>query len=161
MSGIIGGAGSKSGVIGLGTNEPAFHVNGDGSTATLCTNGVYVLINFPTVTLDTGGFYVTATDRFAPTDGVSRYYQINAHLRLETTTTYDPMWLNLYKNGSAITRTQHQMNNNTSFDINIVTLLNGSSDYLQVYFYQAGGANRNTNTGSGDIFFSGHALSLK
>ena len=153
-SGVTGGS-------GLGANEPAFHANGDGSTQTLCPNGTYQLINFPTVTLDTGGFYVTATDKFLPTDGVGRYYHITAHLRLETTTTFDPMWLNLYKNGSAITRTQHQMNEHTSYDINIVTWLDGVDDYLQVYFYQAGGANRNCHAGSGDIYFGGFALSLE
>ena len=160
MSGIIGGAGSKSGVIGLGTNEPAFHANGNGSTQTLCIDGVYTLINFPTVTLDTGGFYVTSTDKFLPTDGVGRYYQINMHLKLETTTTFDPMWLNLYKNGSAITNARHEMKNNSSYELSTIAYLDGVDDYLQVYFYQNGGANRNCHAAAGDIYFGGFALSL-
>tara|TARA_R100000656_G_scaffold7998_1_gene9209 strand:+ start:388 stop:873 length:486 start_codon:yes stop_codon:yes gene_type:complete len=66
MSGIIGGAGSKSGVIIYDNNRPAFNVHRTASWTISASSTTIVPFNSATNFFDTDGCYDTSTYTFTP-----------------------------------------------------------------------------------------------
>ena len=159
MSGIINSVGSKSGILGRSPNEPAFHYENSDTTL---VSASYTLINFSTLKFDTGSHYVTATDRFLPTDGVSRRYFIYAQIALESAALLDPVILAIHFN-DVITNGSYYRGRNPasgyrSFYTSKVFTLNGSTDFVSVKVYNDDGTPDLRNAVNMN-FFGGFAIS--
>lgn len=125
-------------------NGPAFDATADGTQ--VVSSGVYTKILFPIEVFDTNSNFTSS--RFTPT--IAGYYQINASWSVNTT---GETVIAVYKNGSVF---------RYLFDINMTALytqtgtilmyLNGSTDYVEIYAYQASGSSKTPTTGT---FFSG------
>ena len=162
MSGIINEIGSKSGIIGQTSyvNSPAFHVQGDGSTANSIANASWQTINFASVALDTHSFYVTGTDRWLPTDGKVRRYYVYAEARLNSTSAITPIILQIRKNGGGITQGRGDNHHYTALSTSTTTELDGVDDYLEVIYYQSSGGTVALSTAADNLFFGGFALTI-
>ena len=90
---------------------------------------------------DTNSNYDTSTGRFTPT--VAGYYQVNASLQLNNTTS--PLALIIEKNGTTVldvTGGFQSSQINSGVCGSICLYLNGSTDYVEIYAYHAAGGTR-------------------
>jgi len=99
---------------------------------------------------DTNSNYDNATNyRFTPT--VAGYYQANASVRASYSgAAGDYIWLRIYKNGTAYNGHYNRDANGQpygSVNVSDLVYMNGSSDYIEVYFQ----TNHNTATISNGI----------
>jgi hypothetical protein len=132
------------------------HKNGADQTGVL--TGVYTKIAFTTEEYDTNNNFDTTNSRFTPT--VAGRYTVDAGVWVSGITSGSSMELCLYKNGIIYKETTHR-SQTTSDGINAkwVVDVNGSTDYLELYFAQSSG---NTATISGQIvntYFQANLLS--
>ena len=86
----------------------------------------FTKLNFSTEVFDTNSNYNTSTYRFTPT--VAGYYQIAAFLYVSST-----FQLYILKNGS--TDATGQYSSAVGNSVSSLVYLNGSSDYVEVYYY--------------------------
>lgn len=138
---------------GFGTNVAG---NGPAFSASLSGNqtvntGTTTKLTFNTEQFDTNSNYDNATNyRFTPT--VAGYYQINVALSFSDVGvgTQDVL-LRLYKNGAQYLqpiRRQTGAGNEVGITLPQLISMNGSSDYLEVYFQVAAATNCVVYTGS-------------
>ena len=122
------------------------------SSATSLTSGVFVKIALQTEDFDTNNCFDNATNyRFTP--NVAGYYQIIASVTVNTTATV--VIASIYKNGSENKRGTQLGSGAASNSIATgLIYLNGSTDYVEMYGYQAA-ATQNTNTSSVLTYFQG------
>ena len=102
MSGIIGGAGSKSGVIGISvTNNPCFAVERASANQSVANDGSYTKVDFDVEVIDSHGKFASGT--FTP--GIVGNYFISFHVQVEnnSTGTTNLVMANIRKNGADIT----------------------------------------------------------
>jgi hypothetical protein len=137
---------AKQPTIG-GVEWPAFSAY---STGTSMTNGVYVKVTFDTERYDTNNNF--ASSRFTPT--VAGYYQINSHLVYLTTSSVGQVVLALYKNGVAETYTNliTDTTNGSSINLSYLIYMNGSTDYLEIYFYMSASGTLSVQAGAQSTF---------
>jgi hypothetical protein len=140
-----------TGVAGSG---PSFRATMS-STQTISSN-TYTKILFDTETFDTNSNFNTTNNRFTPT--VAGYYQMDIGLQINTTVgrTYALIPL-LYKNGSSYSFYEFDFiaavnSNLTAVSISDVIYMNGTTDYLEAYFYQYDF----TTVGSANISYGGN-----
>jgi len=130
-------------------NGPAFSVWAN--TATNTATGTQTKVVFNTVEFDTNSNYSTANNRFTPT--VAGYYQINASVfaaGYATQITY------IFKNGSEYKRTGQQTGAYLQgIPISSLVYCNGSTDYIEIYWYQASGSTVNSGIGQSLTWFNG------
>jgi hypothetical protein len=127
-------------------NGPAFSYYQ--SVASSVTGSAYTKVTFTTSEFDTtGGMY--ASSRFTPT--IAGYYQISAGIYLTNSTTAMVL---IYKNGSAWKQGSQIITNTQQASISALVYLNGSTDYIEIYCYQAA-ATQNTVIGSTLTYFQG------
>jgi len=127
---------AQSGTLNVG--GPAFSAYM--STNPVCSHNTAIKMPFNTEEFDTNNCFDSSTNyRFTPT--VAGYYTINCSLRLGGTSgrQYDHV-LYIYKNGSAITQnTEYSFamgtGQQTTFTINSLISMNGTTDYIEIYFY--------------------------
>jgi hypothetical protein len=126
-----------SATAGVPINGPAFSAYANAGQTLTNSTWTKVLANIEI--FDTNGNYDNVTNcRFTPT--VAGYYQINAGVRVEATTSIAYGVVGIFKNGSPIRETVsgpfagNYSNPNTS----IVSYLNGSTDYIELYAIAAG-----------------------
>lgn len=118
-----------TGVAGTGPAFRAYQAN-----AQTISGSTFTKLNFDTKVFDTNTNYSTANYRFTPT--VAGYYQVNAFIYFSATAQ-----IYIYKNGAAeITGIYGTF---TGFPIGGLVYMNGSTDYLEVYYY--GGAVTTSN----------------
>jgi hypothetical protein len=156
---VQGGMLTSGGVaqINLGTNVagngPAFSVYANAVTAT--ANNSFTKIAFQVEEYDTNSNFDSTTNyRFTPT--VSGYYQISAGLQFAA----DPdggVAVIIYKNGTAYRTGSFYPNGNISPIATVSSLVyfNGSTDYVEIYGYQASGGTLNTVAGIQFTWFTG------
>lgn len=125
------------------------------SAATTTTNNAFTKIAFQVEEYDTNNNYDNTTNyRFTPT--VAGYYQISAGVQFAA----DPdggVAVVIYKNGTAYRTGSFFPNGNIS-PVAVVSALvyfNGSTDYVEIYGYQASGGNLNTVSGINFSYFNG------
>jgi hypothetical protein len=126
-------------------NGPAFSAT-QGSQAV--NNVTFTKLACSTEEFDTNSNYDSATNyRFTPT--VAGYYQINGLYYLNATS--GGCTIAVYKNGSAAKYGGFSLANafGAASTISSLILLNGSTDYVELYGYQNTGS---TVTGSGAYF---------
>lgn len=134
-----------SGVAGTG---PAFRINLSG-TQTL-TTGTFTKLAFATKVFDTNSNFDTTNYRFTPT--VAGYYQIQGGFYIATATT---LLSSIYKNGSEYSRGNQTASYGQSTYASAVVYLNGSTDYVELYGYQAIGSNNDINASIFLTYFNG------
>jgi hypothetical protein len=133
----------------LNVAGPAFSAYASGSQ-TIATS-TYTKVQFQTKEFDTNSNYDNATNyRFTPT--VAGYYQIGANIQFTSTVT--GIQLILYKNGSSF-KTLYGYGGGTGTNAGSSCLVNanGSSDYFEIYAYQASGATQTVTATATATYF--------
>lgn len=135
-----------TGIVQPTAAAPAFSAYA--STATSTPTGTFTKLVFATEEFDTNSNF--ASDRFTPT--VAGYYQING----ATSGGFATMIVSVFKNGTEYKRGTQALGASLSC-VNVSTLvyLNGSTDYVELYWYQASGSTQNSTTGSAVSYFNG------
>ena len=133
---------------GVAGNGPLFLATG--TTQSAPSSSVDTKIVFGTEVTDTNSNYNPSTSRFQPT--VAGYYDIKSEVQISGTQasgTY--LNLSLFKNGSQYLSIASA--NSQAFPqmvSSVIVYLNGSSDYVEVYQFQAG-----TPLPTSNIYFQG------
>ena len=137
-------------------NTPAFRAY-MGATQTISTASGTKL-NFNTESYDTGSNYDTSNYRFLPT--TAGKYLITASVRLSGAVTITNVQLYIYKNGSMYNRNTQGFNGDSSPMItNTDTIeMNGSSDYIEMYFYHNQGSNLDISGSVSNTYFNGFRI---
>ena len=135
-------------------NGPAFRAYIDGAQA--ITSGSQQKVTFGTETFDTNANF--ASSRFTPT--VEGYFQLNATVRIDGTSSTGEGMITIWKNGSEYARGANESGteqgaNFYSMQVSDIAYANGSSDYFEIYIQQTSGGDRNTTAGSNISYFSG------
>jgi hypothetical protein len=139
----------------LGTNVvgngPAFSAYASSGTST--PNNTYTKISFQTEEFDTNNNF--ASSAFTPT--VAGYYQINAAIGPPTFASgyHFPI---IYKNGSAYKYGQLAYvasSINGQVVISSLVYCNGSTDYIEIYWYQSSGGTVTSGIGMPSTWFNG------
>jgi hypothetical protein len=135
----------------LTTATPGVPVNGPAFSAYMSAsqslgNATFTKLQMNTEVFDTNSNYDTSTYRFTPT--VAGYYQCSGGYSLSASSV--TCLVDIYKNGA---RTLEAAIPNNAGGITVAVsgliYLNGSTDYIEAYAYQASGGSVNTgNTGS-------------
>lgn len=115
------------------TGGPAFSAYANAG-ATIA-NGTFTKVAFQVEEFDTASCYDNTTNyRFTP--NVAGYYQVTARTQFTSIAGTGETMLVIYKTG-----TEHRRGNSGSVGISISTIvyLNGSSDYVEIYVFQATG----------------------
>jgi len=135
---------------GVGGTGPAFSAYASGATNT--PNATFTKIVLASEEFDTANCFDTSLSRFTP--NVAGYYQFNGAVYAAA---YVSQLTSIYKNGSEFRRgTQNAAA--TVSNITIVSTLiymNGTTDYVELYWYQGSGSTVNTLTGSQYTYFNG------
>ncbi len=118
---------------------PAFsaYLNTNVQNLTLAT---WTKVQMGTEEFDTASCYDTTNYRFTPT--VAGYYQVNALLNFDWSgSQFTSAQIAIYKNGSAYRRgVQESYGGYGMGSISTLIYMNGTSDYLELYTYIAGGS---------------------
>jgi len=130
---------AATGTMMVSGNMPAFMVTK--SSPQTINNNTITKLTFNTETFDTNNNF--ASDRFTPT--VAGYYQINLNISVSglTTDRVYAMQPRIYKNGSPyVLYEQNFQVKADQWGISITALVscNGSTDYIEAYFYQNNGS---------------------
>ena len=141
---------------GFPDNTPAFRAY-MGATQTISTASGTKL-NFNNESYDTGSNYDTSNYRFTPT--TAGKYLITASIRLSGNVTATNCQLYIYKNGSVYNRSTQGFNGDSSPSLtNTDTVeMNGSSDYIEIYFYHNVGSNLDVSGSVQNTYFNGFRI---
>ena len=128
-----------TGTMMVSGNMPAFSAYQ--SVGTTANNSTWTKIACNIEEFDTNSYYDNATNyRFTPL--IAGYYQVNASVQMSAITASEAT-IAIYKNGSAykqgldiVATTMYQLT------VNALVYLNGSTDYIEIYVYQASGASK-------------------
>jgi hypothetical protein len=149
---ITNGAGSIT--IANSANQPAF--SAFASAGQTIANSTFTKISLNSETFDTNACFDSTTNyRFTP--NVAGYYQINAALWYNAASTSGLTVLSIYKNGSEYKRgvSFFSASGYSGLHVNDVVYMNGSTDYIELYTFQASGVGAATVAGSAQTYMSG------
>ena len=134
---------AATGTVMVSGNMPAFSAYG--SSVTSLSNTVYTKISFDAEEFDTNNNF--ASNRFTPT--VAGYYQVSGLVGCGGT---GEKGIAIYKNGA---RFKDGADATTIYTAPVSALIycNGSTDYVEIYFYQATGGTVNTYAGANNCYF--------
>jgi len=110
-------------------------------------SGSTTKVEFDTELWDSDGCYDHSSNyRFTP--NLAGYYLIIGNLQLSGMS--GTMGLNIYKNGSRFVNMDKNSSGSGGQSLCITSLVafNGSSDYVEIYVYQASGSNKNLTNGN-------------
>jgi hypothetical protein len=107
-------------------------------------------ILFQVKEFDTAAAYDVSTSRFTPQ--VAGYYQINGNVFFNSV--LSTIFSSVYKNGSEWKRGEQSASAANALSSSLV-LLNGTTDFIEIYLYQASGASATTNGLSSLTYFQG------
>ena len=135
-----------------GSSGPAFLAYRSADTAFV--NGVWTKTPFNAESFDTDNCFDSTTNyRFTPNK--AGYYNIQIQVRLSPNT---GIWaqLRLYKNGSAVRGAiEEPSTSGKCIPITTLIYMNGSSDYLEVYYYIEGTGNLQGDSTNFPTWFDG------
>lgn len=134
-----------TGVAGTG---PAF--SAWNSAATSIANATFTKVAFQSEEFDTNGNFDSTTNyRFTPT--VAGYYQVNGAVQLGSVSV--STLISIFKNGATYKRSM--LTNASTYGVTVSALVycNGSTDYIELYAYQASGGAINTNPAQDTTWF--------
>ena len=120
------------------------------------TGSTYTTVAFNTEDFDLENDYDTSTYRFTPqTEG---YYYLAARVASGSTTSY----LEIQKNGSVPVTYSHPSvyvaSVDGATDVNTLTYMNGSTDYVVVRVYVTANYTKNAQSSSAGVYFTGHLV---
>jgi hypothetical protein len=118
---------------------PAFSAYGSALQSIASSSLVKVAYN--TILFDTNSNYDTTNYRFLPT--IAGYYLITANFISSTAGSNYPLLISLYKNGSRFADGSYSIgwaSNGGQVNMSYILYLNGSTDYVEIYGYQASGS---------------------
>jgi hypothetical protein len=142
-NGAVVQADLASGVAGTG---PAF--SAWASTATNTATATFTKLIFATEEFDTNNNFASST--FTPT--VAGYYLISG----ATSNSVNTVIVSVFKNGTEYKRGSQSLGATLSLvNVSALVYLNGSTDYVELYWYQASGATQNSAIGSSVSYFQG------
>ena len=130
----------------------AFSSHKGGSSQSIATS-TWTLVTFGTEEFDLNSNF--ASSRFTPT--ISGKYILSAQLTWTATTAGYGHFTNLYKNGAEYKRGYNLSNGGdaASPELSIVVDANGTSDYFEIYAFQATGGSVSIDGSSRATFFTG------
>lgn len=144
-TGAVIQANISTGVSGTGPAFSAFR-----SSQQTVSNSTWTKIQFDSEEFDTASCYDNITNyRFTP--NVAGYYQCNWMIQFDNTVGTLILTV-LYKNGLAAKRGDAITGGSYSAGGSALVYLNGSTDYVEAYIYQASGGNRATDIGASTFF---------
>jgi hypothetical protein len=134
------------------TGGPAFSAYG--TTLTNTANGTFTRVICNVEEFDTASCYDASTYRFTP--NVAGYYQFNG----QTGAGYNTIIVSLYKNGSEFKRGIQSSGATLSYvNVSALIYLNGTTDFVELYWYQASGVTVNNNVAAPAItYFQGYLV---
>ena len=140
---------ASTGLAYVPNSGPAFLVSRAGNQTT--TQNTYTKIQWNAEKYDTANCFDTTTNyRFTP--NLAGYYQINA--TVTATTLAGESYSAIFKNGSEFIQFARRQPQGIAASGSVIVYMNGSTDYLEVYFY--GTANptgvEGVNSESGCLF---------
>lgn len=139
----------------LAINGPAFLAFSPGNQSIANNTNVKLTFSNDSTSgaFDTNNCYDTTNYRFLP--NVAGYYQISAILASGSASGLNQ--IGLFKNGSQYAVALSNANSNGNAPaISLLMYFNGSTDYVEVYFYQNSGGTVTTYTSRNDLYqFSG------
>ena len=121
---------AATGTVMVSGNNPTFSAYN--SSTTTSSAGAWTKIAFQSEEFDTNNCFDSTTNyRFTP--NVAGYYQINGAVQNNSTTTVS---LGIYKNGSLFKQGGYNANGGvyTLSNVSALIYMNGSTDYLEIYF---------------------------
>lgn len=144
----IGGSGTVTGLTSLsftngtmsGLKAPAFRAFANADQTV--TSGVETLVNLASETFDTDsrfnntGSTVGGIPAYAFMPDQAGYYSVTGYVRCIGTTTGAAWYCAIYKNGAPLsygTIMQGSSNGNIGVLVNDLVLMNGTTDYIQLY----------------------------
>jgi hypothetical protein len=134
----------------VASNGPVFSASA--SSIQTVPNTTVTKILFDTKQFDTNNNFNTSLGRFTPT--VAGYYQLSATVGIASY----PFSASLFKNGSNYYSTQfvstYIASIGTAATVSLIVYANGSTDYFEIYAYQASGSST-TSYGSNASIFTG------
>ena len=122
------------------------------STGQNVSTGTWAKVQFQTEEFDTANCFDSTTNyRFTP--NVAGYYLIATDVGYSTTITTECI-VSLWKNGSEYRRLSDVL---STFSVNgsCLVYLNGSTDYIEIYAYQASGSTKTTDNRSFSTWVNG------
>lgn len=127
---------------------PAFSAYANAASQSF-TNTTNTKVVFDTEEFDTANCFDSSSNyRFTP--NVAGYYQINAYLSVLTTQGN----FKLFKNGSEAKRgNQSNSSNFVGYMVSALVYMNGTTDYLEMYFQQSSGSSATSTGGSSLTYF--------
>ena len=144
---------AATGTVMVSGNMPAFSAYQ--SSGTSVASGSFTKLAFQTKEFDTANCFDSTTNyRFTP--NVAGYYQINACGNISTAS--QGLVVSIYKNGSEYKRgvwfgNASSIGNQST--VSSIVYFNGSTDYVEIYVYQASGISLNTVSGIQFTWFNG------
>jgi len=153
------GSGGLSWAASTEYQGPAFHAYTSGGGTTSLTASTFTKVTLDAETFDTDGNFDSTTNyRFTPTK--AGYYVVTGQVKTNWNTT---QWSNsqvaIYKNGSEASRNQRFVYTGTSdFGSQLahhVIAMNGSTDYLELYYW-SNAVGPVYNQGSSNTWFFGY-----
>ena len=148
---------AAAGTVMVSGNMPAFSVYKSGGNQAI-TNNTYTKIQFNTEVFDTNNCFDSTTNyRFTPT--VAGYYQINLNTADASGFATGYQYAVIYKNGSNYSRTLV----GTSIyglcaTVSSIIYCNGTSDYIEGYYFQSSGGGTSMDNGQTNTFMTGCLL---
>jgi hypothetical protein len=142
-----------AGTMMVSGNMPAFSAYN--SNLQSVATSTYTKIQFNTEEFDTNSNYDNATNyRFTPT--VAGYYQVNLFIgNASGTATGTYTIAAIYKNGSVFKSCLFQgATNGPATIVSAIIQMNGTTDYLEGYYFQNSGLTQNTSAGQAVTVFS-------
>jgi hypothetical protein len=119
--------------------------------------GTYTKLTFPVEEYDTNGSYDATNSRFQP--NVAGRYSVNAAAFITGVSSGASLELCLYKNGSMYKETGHR--SQTTSDSTVaawVVDVNGTTDFIEIYFSQSGGSTATVSGAAASTYFQASLL---
>ena len=117
------------------------------------SNTTFTKIQFNTKLFDTNTNYDAVTNyRFTPT--VAGYYQLNASVSFEGSSSMARFLIGVYKNGTETSRGTDVISTGNESSVATILYFNGSTDYAEIYGYVSGSGIQ-TSANSYTIYFNG------
>ena len=128
------------------------------STLQTIPTGVPTKVLLQTKEFDTTGAFDNVTNyRYQPT--TAGYYQVNGLFTM--TLTYAYPYVAIYKNGAEYKRgAESSFNSSLNNNVSAVVYLNGSTDYIEMYFYEGDAGNSPSNPAANLVYFQAALVGL-
>jgi len=138
---------AATGTVMVSGNMPAFSATS--TTLTTVTTATFTKIAFQSEEFDTNSYYDNATNyRFTPL--IAGYYQVSGNVNTAAAT--GTALTTIYKNGSRFKDGNSIISGGES-QVSALVYLNGSTDYVELWYYQSSGISQTTQVNVWNAYF--------